>query len=293
MDDTEKEYLEKTEAGNLYIRFFDIDNEGKIPLPKAKIKPFDGTEISLTYIPVIFITNRTFSSVSDDDLKMLAEKTVSLIDEIILFNDLPEYEEIQIDCDWTENTKNVYFRFLKLLEEKSGKEITCTLRLHQIKYREKSGIPPVKKGYLMCYATSDPKGETDQNSILDISLLKEYTKNISFYPLAYDIALPLYGWGVVTNHTGEIKLINGLTEKELNPEDFEKVSTHTYKARKDLFLRGMYLNKGFTIRIEKVSPSLLKEAKEYLNKKIKKDYRIVYYHLDKKFLEQFTIEELK
>ncbi len=174
----------------------------------------------------------------------------------------------------------------------SGKKISCTLRLHQIKDRDKTGIPPVSKGYLMCYATSSPKDKDVENSILDLNMLKSYTKNIESYSLPFAVALPIYSWGVVTNHLGNIKLINNIDISNITDKLLKKTGDSTYEVQDDFFLQGIYLNKGFTIRIESISPQLLKETRDYLDTKLKKDYEIVYYHLDKPFLENYTIEEL-
>jgi len=61
----------------------------------------------------------------------------------------------------------------------------------------------------------------------------------------------------------------------------------------DCFINGLYINKGYTIEIEQISPTLLRNAIEYLDNKIQKDYNIVYYHLSKGFLNRYTIDELK
>jgi hypothetical protein len=152
--------------------------------------------------------------------------------------------------------------------------------------KEKTGVPPVDKGVLMCYATSQPTGKPDKNSILDIPLLKNYLQTVNDYPLDFDVALPLYSWGIVTNHLGKIKLINGLTAKEMEGnENFKKLSENQFEVAEDCFFREFYLNKGFKIKIENITPELLREAKTFLDKKIKNDYHIVYYHLDKPFLE--------
>jgi hypothetical protein len=129
---------------------------------------------------------------------------------------------------------------------------------------------------------------------LDIALLKTYLKDINDYPLNYDIALPLYSWAIVSNHLGKTKLINGVTKNELKAENrFRPLTDETFEVTDDFFFHGIYLNKGFKIKSEGISPALLNETKAYLNGKIKNDYSIVYYHLDKPFLEMFTINELK
>ncbi len=69
---------------------------------------------------------------------------------------------LQIDCDWTTKTAPKYFYFLQQIREKldahedggtfaSLAMLSATIRLHQVKYPEKSGMPPVDKGVLMFY----------------------------------------------------------------------------------------------------------------------------------------------
>ena len=292
--ETEKKYFDKLNSKKLYIRLFDVDLEPDgFPTPKAKIKLFDPKELKAEYIPVVFITNRTFTDMKYWNTESLARSINEMIDKIIEKNNIPASNEIQIDCDWTTTSRDDYFLFLKELRMISGKDITCTLRLHQVKDKELAGIPPVDKAYLMCYATTSPNDKNTQNSILDIELLKNYTKDINKYPLNLDIALPLYSWGVVTNHRGEIKLINNVDINSFVPDYFKEIGPNTYEAIDDFFLQGIYLNKGFTLRIERINPELLNEAKDYLDKKMNKQYNIVYYHLDKPFLERFSFEELR
>ena len=203
------------------------------------------------------------------------------------------YNEIQIDCDWTETTRDAYFRFLKALAEHSGKRLSCTLRLHQIRDRQKTGVPPVDRGSLMCYATSSPLEGMSRNSILDMELLKSYTANINDYPLPFDVILPIYSWGIVTNHLGKVKLLNGLTADNLQTPMFEKIDENKYLVKEDGFLQGMYINKGFTIKIETIGQELLAEAKQYLESHIERDYAWVYFHLSKGFLTRYEIDDLK
>lgn len=293
IEETEKKYFNELESNKLYIRFFDIDTDGTSINPKAKISLFDPTILDAEYIPVIYITNRTFFEMSDNENERLASKVYNLIDQICTKNSISQIHEIQIDCDWTQKTKDTYFAFLKNIKKISDKNISCTIRLHQIKYKESTGVPPVDKGYLMCYATSDPTNSDEKNSILDIPLLKDYTATINSFPLKFDIALPLYSWGIITNHLGQIKLINNVSQDSLNTSFFKKIDNNLYEVQDDFFFQGIYVNKGFRLKIETISPQLLDEAKQYLDKKIDQDYSIVYYHLDKEFLRHFTIAELQ
>jgi hypothetical protein len=291
--EVEQDYFKSLHSKKLYMRFFDVDKKGAAILPVAKILPFDAKRLDAEYVPVVFITNRTFTGLPKEQIQTLAKNITQLIEEICNKNEIPEINEIQIDCDWTESTKYAYFHFLKELKTVSLKCITCTIRLHQIKFKEKTGIPPVAKGYLMCYATSDPKEINGKNSILDMPLLKNYTAEIKNYPLDFDVALPLFSWAVVTNHLGQIKLLNNVNQNNLDTTFLRPLTAGSYEVTDDFFFQGFYLNKGFTVRLESISPALLREAKAYLNDKIKKEYGIVYYHLEAPFLQQYTIQDLQ
>jgi hypothetical protein len=292
----EKEYFNHLQAKKLYIRLFDVDKSGGIyPEPIGMINQFDSNELDAEHIPTVFITNRTFENLSEESIKLLAGNIYRQVEKLLYSCNVKDFNEIQIDCDWTNGTRTNYFHFLEELKKISDRKITCTLRLHQIKFRKKIGIPPVDKAYLMCYATSSPKDNDRRNSILDIRLLKNYLSDAENYPMNFDIALPLYSWAVVRNHLGKIKLINGVTAEELqNDRRFERITDLRFRVADDIFFGGMYLNKGFIIDIENITPDLLNAAKNYIGKKLKnKDYNIVYFHLDSIFLKRFIIKELQ
>ena len=294
--ETECEYFGQLESKRLFVRLFDVDVENRKAVVVGPIQAFSKKQLpndSAKVIPVVFITNPTFLDyVSDSAVEKLAANVSSTIAHIMESADVA-YDEIQIDCDWTQRTKAPYFRFLKQLAEQSGRSISCTLRLHQIRDYQKTGVPPVSRGSLMCYATSSPLEGDTRNSILDMELLKAYTANINEYPLDFDVILPIYSWGIVTNHVGEVKLINGLTEDDLQTPMFEKTDDNQYLVKEDGFLRGMYVNSGFTVKIEAITPELLAEAKQYLDHQIDRDFPWVYFHLSQGFLTRYSMDNLK
>ena len=292
INEVEQKYFNLLKSSKLYIRFFDIDKQDDKILPIAKINLFEPSILDAEYIPVVFITNRTFVGISQEQIHTLAENTSNLINTICQKNNIPPIKEIQFDCDWTEKTRNDYFLFLRQLQGMCKEKISCTLRLHQIKFYKKTGVPPVSKGYLMCYATSNP-GEQVENSILDIELLKDYTSGINSYPLDFDVALPIYSWGILTNHLGKIRLINNVTLNDVDTLQFRPKGNNTFEAIDDFPFHGFYLSEGFTLRIETITSELLKETRQYLKKKIKKPFNVIYYHLDKPFLERYKIEDLQ
>ncbi len=286
LDPSEKAALDKATTPYLYMRFFDIEKKSGKFQPIALVQNTASFKTDKKIIPVVFIKNEVFYDISLDDIEFLAQNIESLVrKKYAEFSALP-ITEIQIDCDWTAGTNKEYFAFLKKLKEKTRANITCTLRLHQVKDRALSGVPPVDKVYLMCYSTTSPLEDSDINSILDMTVLRNYLKNIDQYPLDIDVALPIFSWGIVTNHNGKHRLINAFAAKDLNHPDLKKLSPTKAVVLKDGFYFGNYLSKGFTIKIEEISPEQLRELKNFLSKKLT-GYQIVYYHLDAKFLGNF------
>ena len=294
--ETERSYFNQLEGKRLFVRLFDVDMQDGVAMPVGQIQGFGKDQLpndSVKVIPVVFITNPTFlSTVTDEDIERLANNVSQAIAHVMERAGVT-YDEIQIDCDWTSRTRSAYFRFLETLAATSQRSISCTLRLHQIRDREKTGVPPVARGSLMCYATSSPMENDTRNSILDMELLKAYTNNINDYPLDFDVILPIYSWGIVTNHLGQVKLVNGLTEADLQTPMFEKQDNNLYLVKEDGFLQSLYVNAGFTVKIETITPELLAETKRYLDHQIDRDFPWVYFHLSQGFLDRFTIEDLK
>ncbi|WP_294246103.1 hypothetical protein [uncultured Chryseobacterium sp.] len=284
LDVDEKKALERSTTPYLYTRFFDVDKSAGRFRPVAMLTKDPSFNTGKKIVPVVFITNRTFFQIQHQDIARLAKSVNDLIGKKALQFRLPVHPEIQIDCDWTEGTREDYFLFLKELRKISRKEITCTLRLHQVKDKARTGIPPVSKVYLMCYSTSSPLENSKKNSILDTALLKNYLAGINEYPIRHiKIALPIYSWGIVTNHLGKHRLINAMSRKDLENTSFKRISEAEAEVLKDGFYFGHYLNKGFRIKIEEIPDGQLRDVTGFLERKIK-HFDIIYYQLDRKFV---------
>ncbi|MGN7865190.1 hypothetical protein [Chryseobacterium sp. 22458] len=284
LDREEKTVLDKAPVPFLYTRFFDVDKIGGKFQPVAVITKDASFQTDKQIVPTVFITNPTLLGISPDEITFLAESIHHLVQKKAEEYHLKINNEIQIDCDWTAGTREDYFKFLKELKRVSGKEITCTLRLHQVRDKKNTGIPPVEKVYLMCYSTSSPLEKSDKNSILDVGTLKSYLSKLEDYPIKkIEVALPVYSWGIVTNHLEKHKLINALSKKDLDNPNFKKISSEEIEIMKDGFYFGNYLNKGFKIKVEEISEEQLEEVIRYLQKKIP-HFNIIYYQLDSKFV---------
>ncbi|WP_292009967.1 hypothetical protein [Chryseobacterium sp.] len=280
----EKKSLDKATSPFLYTRFFDVNKVNGKFQPVAVITKDKNFKPDKTIVPTVFITNQSFLNITEQEIKFLAESIYSLIQKKASEYHLNINNEIQIDCDWTAGTRDDYFKFLKELKTISDKEITSTLRLHQVKDKKIMGVPPVEKVYLMCYSTSSPLETSDKNSILDIHILKAYLSQLEDYPIKnMEVALPIYSWGIITNHLGKHRLINALSVSDLNHPDFKKISENKAEIMRDGFYFGNYLNKGFTIKVEEISSAQLKEAVHFLDRKLS-HFNIVYYQLDSRFV---------
>ena len=284
INEMEKNTVDYLKVENVYIRFFDVDKKANKISPIGIIQNFDATKLNVNYIPTIFITNQTFLNTSKDKVKILAKDVFNFLNETAERGSLKSFDEIQIDCDWTKSTRENYFTFLSELKHISGKQISATLRLHQVKFKEQEGVPPLDKMVLMCYATENPTDQTENNSILDLKIAKDYLQNLEDYPIKLDVALPIYSWAILTNHLGKIKLINSFSEQDLIGKPVKKVREGFYEVEDDFFVRNFYVSKGFTIKVETISPQLLVETKSFIDTKLKDNYRLIYYHLDSKFL---------
>lgn len=283
----EQTFLHNSNGEALFVRFFDVDKINGRFEPKGIITKSKNDTIDKKITPVVFITNQSWVNISEEELDFLVDRISETIQDRASALSLNLTQEIQIDSDWTPSTKEDYFAFLRKLKTKTQKDITSTLRLHQVKDKEANGIPPIDKAYLMCYATSSPLEESDVNSILDYNLLKNYLADINEYPLQLRYAFPIYSWGIVTNHLGKKRMINGLSHQVLDrTEGIVKIKEHLYQVEKDGFYFNQFLNAGFTIKVEEIPNDLLQKSIKFIDKTTNHKAPIVLYHLDERFLGQ-------
>lgn len=300
LSEIEKTYLTKLGAQKLYPKFFDVDWDFNQQTAIALAPISVSTELprALMIIPTVFITNRTLVQISTKELPDLADKIAQKITNQFKLFPTHSIREIQFDCDWTQSTKLKYFDLLNLLNQSftpKGIDLSATIRLHQIKYAQRTGIPPVKRGMLMYYNMGVVQKEATQNSILDNEIGGKYVHQLAAYPLPLDIALPLFQWGVLFRKDKMIKLLNQLSETALaDSQRFAKSDSNHWEVIKSTYLNGVYLYKGDKIRLEKVEKVDLDAAANLLQENLKKDNRtIAFYHLDSTVIRGFEIEKLK
>src|SRR5665213_722628 len=148
-------YLKNVGVDKLYLHFFDVtwNEQQSKPLPVDEIK--FGTEpgSKFNYVPVVFISNKVLEESYFDSIPVLATHIYDEVEHIATENKIT-YQELQFDCDWTDATRTKYFKLLNFLHGKltaEGKILSATIRLHQVKYADRTGVPPVDRGMLMFY----------------------------------------------------------------------------------------------------------------------------------------------
>lgn len=301
LSESEEKYLEKLNCKKIYLRFFDVDWDEKREeaIPLSVLTPGSFLSDSMEIIPTIFITNRTMKNISEAAIPQLAERMIQKIEELIPEVSDQVFSEIQIDCDWTKTSRSNYFLLLKTIKtklKKSQQQLSTTIRLHQLKYPESTGIPPADRGMLMCYNVADLQDVTIENSILDTTIVARYlTEKSKAYPLELDIALPVFNWGVLYRDGRLIKLIHQLSPDELRDiKLYAQKNKNRYEVIQNTYLRGHYVYTGDEIRLEKIEKKVLKNIAAVLKNKLNKANRMmVFYHLDSMAVEQFPVEFLK
>lgn len=290
----ELNWIKETEIKKLYVRFFDVDWNPNIntavPVGDVSIstKKIAGVDI----IPVVFITNRTLINLPDSLISELSNNIYKKIFTKLSIFENPIVKEIQLDCDWTLTTKNKYFALIEKLKQscKENKiEITATIRLHQVKFINKTGVPPIKRGMLMFYNMSDVSDIRTINSIFDKDIAKRYLVNFDKYPLELDVVLPAFSW-VCWFRNGKLKnLINDVRAKDLESNvNFLKEDKNIFRATKEFYLMGNYILAGDYLRTEETDFNTTLEAAELIAPHIKnKKLNVSIYHLSGEIIKNY------
>lgn len=297
LSEIEKNTLRHLPAKKLYVKFFDIDWQNDQPIPLAMLRVLDQGMDSLKVVPCVFITNRTMANIDAKDIPALAKNIHIKITEIGYSFPKNSIQEIQIDCDWTPQTRANYFQFLEALKQYYPTDfiLSATIRLHQVKYFNQTGVPPVDRGMLMYYNMGDLDDLATENSILDVDIAKSYLYNFDEYPLHLDVALPIFAWGVVFRDAKLVKLIHNLKAVDLTKDErFKSISETRFEVLRSTYLDGYYLYKGDQIRTEAIEISHLQAANLLLKAKLSTaDRTVVFYHLDSLTVQQYEMEDLE
>ena len=290
----ERACLDSLDCKKIYLKTLDI---GRDPVT-GLISSFSQLNISdssalrgFCVVPTVFITNEVFKSISKEEMaQVVALAARSPLQQ--------KSGEVQFDCDWTPSTREAYFLFLRNIKASllPGAHISATIRLHQYKFPKQTGVPPVDRGMLMLYNTGDIDDPETRNSIFDPEDAQKYLLGApKQYPLPLDIALPLFSWALVYREGAFWKILPELSETELDDTlCFEKISAAPlWRLKKGTYRSGHYLRPGDQIRLESISPALLRQAAVIAAKtSLADDATLAFFHLDTFFLRRCSAQLL-
>jgi hypothetical protein len=209
------------------------------------------------------------------------------------------FSEVQVDCDWTDRTRQAFFTFCRTLRSLTAGDhaiLSATIRLHQVKYSDRVGVPPVDRGMLMFYNLGHLTADNARSSIFNVEDAQRYTASLDTYPLPLDGALAIFSWAV----HGRSGRVVGLIEKPdptalsrtagVAPQDAEH-----YRAAQATLVQGSYLQEGDTLRLESMTPSLARQAGALLGQHFHPSapFTLALFDLDERNLTTYAPQDLE
>ena len=290
-------FLSSHSVRKIYVRFFDVDVEtspmnttySAIPIGTTAFKSPSPSNIEI--VPTVFITVKSLVATKEEGIDDLASKIYTRVCNMADYNDLGPIREIQLDCDWTNSTQNLFYSLCEKMGNLAHADsilVSSTIRLHQLKKKS----PPVDQGVLMVYNTGALRETGTKNSILDYDDVKTYLSGNSIhYDLPLDFAFPTYGWGVMFRDGA----YNGILHKTDYSDEtrYEKGKEGAFIVKKDHVLEGKALWKGDVIRMEYPTADEVKKAAELVISSVQDStHSVILYHLDSNNLLKYTDDEI-
>ncbi len=295
LNNAERKAIGDLHTTKLYIKVFDVVSSAHGATPVAEID-IDSASIvpGVEYIPTVFITEVALAETPEDQIVSLANRIYTKIGRIFEASHLT-LKELQFDCDWTQRTRNKYFHLLHVVKEladKYGLKVSATIRLHQVKYREATGIPPIDRGMLMFYNMSDWRKADTKNSIFDGDEAEKYISYVKDYPLPLDVALPIFRWSIAYRDNAFLAILGGVDRSMLLSPIFAEDGDR-FRVLRDTSAFGALLRSGDMIRAEAVDANELTKWSTRIQKLIPPNNRsFVLYHLDSTTLSYYHNEDL-
>jgi hypothetical protein len=277
LDSAQRKKLLDKKVKNLFVRFFDID---RVQNRTRVISPIAWQDtINMPLTPVVFIKNRALIAARPKSLDSMALLILATINNI----KTNTFKELQIDCDWTRSTQHAYFYLLRSLKEKLPTHIalTSTLRLHQLKYPDIAGVPPVQRATLMLYNVGDFNDVKTQNSIIDEAVVYDYLGEEDRYPLPLDIAVPNFEQAVLFRGGKYLTFFRNENFKNLLNSPLLKphIKKDFFVLDKDSLFGTVSLIKGDLLRVEYSKKSAISNVLNKIKYQNSENRRLIWFDL--------------
>ncbi|MDE6269605.1 MAG: hypothetical protein K2M12_01955, partial [Muribaculaceae bacterium] len=287
------------------LRMFDVSKDNYATQPDEKTYPNATVRIDwdqfcfirdslagIEFVPVVYITLDALKAMKDHE-DVLAENITTRVRNMCEYNELPNVEEIQLDCDWTATTEESFFRLCESVKKSIAGlglpwRLSSTIRLHQLARR----VPPVDNGVLMVYNTGSFDNPDTRNSIIDFMDVEPYLKRLGDYSLHLDVAYPTYSWQLLFRNRKFVGLLNGM--EVTDSAAFIRRDKNLYVAKRDVPYNGMFISKGDMIRVEEASFADVAKVKDRIERYLSGvPHSNIIYHLDSKNLSKYTTDEIE
>lgn len=193
MDSTKMAFIKKYSILRMYLRYFDVVNdEAGRAMPNATLSFATKVPQGIDIVPTVFVMPECLRH----DRHHLARLIVRRVLQMSQTNDVHNVREIQIDCDWTLSTRQLYDDFMRaMLNEchSRGLQLSSTIRLHQLSQLP----PPADRGVLMMYNTGDATNIKCHKPILDMRDAAPYLQYLAQYRLPLSTAYPIFAWRIL------------------------------------------------------------------------------------------------
>lgn len=212
IDSVKSAFIRNYDISRMYIRYFDVVTDaGGRAVPNATLKFATGVPQDIDVVPTVFVLPECLRQ---DRLK-LAALIVRRIVQMNETNDVHNVREIQIDCDWTQSTRLLYYEFMcAMMRECHSRhlKLSSTIRLHQLAQTP----PPADRGVLMMYNTGDATDIRCHKPILDMHDAAPYLPRLNGYKLKLSTAYPIFAWRILfrggrfvgfVHHEGEYPIL--------------------------------------------------------------------------------------
>ena len=304
-DSTDYDIIDDLDIERIYLRMFDvgIDTDvnpkqdrtipiGTLRIPHDTYLEYKEKLKSISFTPVVYVT---LDALKDSKGKegLLAKNIVERVKNMCSYNEIPNVDGLQLDCDWTATTEESFFKLcdytrMNIINNNLPWHLSSTIRLHQLSKK----APPVDYGVLMVYNTGNFSDPDERNSIISEENVDPYLKNLRNYPLHLDVAYPTYSWQLLFRNRQFIGLLNGLDLQDST--NFSHKTENQYVALKDIPYNGKTIFKGDIIKQEDSNSTDIQKIKNKVETILKdKNHSNILYHLDSHNLGNYSYAELK
>jgi hypothetical protein len=268
LSDSDRAFLKRLHIGRMYLHVFDVvwNEAAQAATPTAMVRIDGPPDSSIHVVPVVYIASDVLRHTDRASIPALARNICNQASLIERESRLA-FEELQIDCDWTLQTRDAYFDLLKAIRilQPSGTALSVTIRLHQLVHADRTGVPPADRGMLMFYNMGRKTVDMDENSIFSRKSAAAYLSQYHAYPLPLDVVLPHYGWILQFRGGRLIDLLQTAREEDVREARvFTLVARNLYRADGSFVFHGGYVMKGDLLKLESVDMEQCADAARML-----------------------------